>query len=233
MASPPPRARCRPAASRVEGHPVARALHHHQRQLLHPFVGGEALAAPQALPPAAHRGGIVGRARVDDLVVVGRAERAAHRATVSLPREAVGRDAGVHRSAHPMATGLIGTAGGAGDRQRADAEEELVATVGRELRQLQVLHERDAALHQQLDVHREEDVVVERHAPRWPCCRRRRRRSRGRRRTTPRRHRAPAGRTQQRRRWRRSRATRCARGGCHPRAPRCPARRRRRRARRR
>src|SRR6185503_14614540 len=39
--------------------------------------------ARQALPPAAHRGGIVGRARVDDLVVVGRAERAAHRATVS------------------------------------------------------------------------------------------------------------------------------------------------------
>ena len=58
--------------------------------------------------------------------------------------------------------GVDRAARGAGDGQRADAEEELVAPVGRELRQLQVLHERDAALHQQLDVHREEDVVVER-----------------------------------------------------------------------
>src|SRR5579871_1160003 len=62
--------------------PVPRALHDQQRRVLDPLVGGEAAAAPQALPAPADGRPVIGEPRVHDLVIEGRAHGVAHAATV-------------------------------------------------------------------------------------------------------------------------------------------------------
>jgi hypothetical protein len=69
-----------------EGLALAGALHDHERELDDPLLGGEPAAAGQALSAAPDRDALVGRPGIDDLVVVGQAERAAHPITVSLTR---------------------------------------------------------------------------------------------------------------------------------------------------
>src|SRR5262249_17423566 len=60
--------------------PLARAvlLHHHVRDLVDPFVAGEALAAAEALAPAANHLALLRLPRVDDLVPEVAAVRAFH-----------------------------------------------------------------------------------------------------------------------------------------------------------
>src|SRR5262249_8410098 len=64
---------------------LARALAHHERGFLVALIGGEPLAALEALPSATDRRALLGRPRVDDLVVVDPAVRTAHAATVVRP----------------------------------------------------------------------------------------------------------------------------------------------------
>src|SRR5437868_9677222 len=49
----------------VEGLAAAVLLHHHGKDLLDPFVGGEAALAAEAFAPAADHGPLVGKPRVD------------------------------------------------------------------------------------------------------------------------------------------------------------------------
>src|SRR5262249_30566072 len=70
------------------------ALHDHEPVLVDPLVGREPLPAGQALPAPADRGAVLAHPRVDDLVVVLAAERAAHgghRISRSRPRSRAAR----------------------------------------------------------------------------------------------------------------------------------------------
>src|SRR5262245_66475034 len=66
----------------VERHELARALPDQERGLLVALVGREPLTTGEALPPAPNRGALVGRPRVDHLVVIDPAVRTAHAAPV-------------------------------------------------------------------------------------------------------------------------------------------------------
>jgi hypothetical protein len=70
----------------LEGLAFPGALHHHERELDDPLLGREPASAGKALASAADRGTVVGGTGIDNLVVVGQAERAAHPVTVTLPR---------------------------------------------------------------------------------------------------------------------------------------------------
>src|SRR6266508_2918867 len=106
----------------LEGLLVTRSLHDDERQLDDPLLGREATAAGQAFAPAAHCHAVVGGARVDDLVVVGLTERAAHRITVP---------AGARRPQRP-ADRLARDQRGAMQRLRDGVDDRARIVVGRE-----------------------------------------------------------------------------------------------------
>ncbi len=61
-------------------------FHHHERKLDDTLLGREPASAGEALTPAADRGAVVRGTGIDNLVVVGQTERAAHPVTVTLSR---------------------------------------------------------------------------------------------------------------------------------------------------
>ena len=90
----------------VERLAPAVALHDHRQDLFDPLVGGEALRAGVALAPATDHLAVLGQARVDDLVLAVRAERALHDGVglaMAVPRETgETQGKGVYRPVHEV-----------------------------------------------------------------------------------------------------------------------------------